>query len=244
MQAESTLAPLGGSVVVTCPECGLEHRMYRSVLARGYKPLCSATCRKAARAKRALSRVCRQCGKSFVITTKLYANRTAEYCSKACFVEWRRQTRPTEEERAQHFWTQVDKDGPVVSSELGPCWVWTGYCDPAGYGRTPDGEYTHRYSWVAVHGEIENKQVVRHKCDNPPCVNPDHLEIGTQRDNVLDRERRGRHPRHRITADLVRRVHADKGTAPARIVAERQGVTADLVYRIWQGKTGAWALQE
>lgn len=79
------------------------------------------------------------------------------------------------------------------------CWIWLGPRNPLGYGwlnvAGPWGRriYAHRWSW-----QHHNKQqvpegfVIRHTCDNPPCVNPDHLLIGTQRDNLRDMVARNR----------------------------------------------------
>jgi hypothetical protein len=81
------------------------------------------------------------------------------------------------------------------------CWVWNGprHKSRRGVltygrirvGRAPVG--THRISYELFKGEIPKGLVVRHKCDNPPCVNPDHLELGTHKDNQYDAIERGRH---------------------------------------------------
>ena len=49
-----------------------------------------------------------------------------------------------------------------------------------------------RYVYSMIHGKIEDGMVIRHKCDNPKCINPLHLEIGTHADNMKDRDERGR----------------------------------------------------
>ena len=75
----------------------------------------------------------------------------------------------------------------------------------SGYGKVRVGSRTdgtrrtaraHRVAWEIARGPIPEGHVVRHRCDNPPCVNPDHLELGTQADNVQDMVDRGRHWRH------------------------------------------------
>lgn len=74
------------------------------------------------------------------------------------------------------------------------CWVWTGSLTN-GYGTfTIAGQrhQAHRASWIINCGEIPDGMWVLHKCDNPPCVNPDHLFIGDHTDNVIDRESKGR----------------------------------------------------
>ena len=56
----------------------------------------------------------------------------------------------------------------------------------------PTVQMAHRWAWIQAHGEIPEELLVRHKCDNPPCINVDHLELGTDEDNARDRDSRGR----------------------------------------------------
>jgi len=80
------------------------------------------------------------------------------------------------------------------------CQEWGGYLHPkSGYGRyaviKPNLQYAHRFSWYYEHGDIPEGMCVLHRCDNPPCVNIDHLFLGTMADNTLDRDRKGRQAR-------------------------------------------------
>ncbi len=78
---------------------------------------------------------------------------------------------------------------------VGDCWEFTGARVPAGYGKLlADGrvQYTHRLSFLATTGPIPVGAVVMHACDNPPCINPAHLSVGSQADNVRDRDAKGR----------------------------------------------------
>lgn len=81
------------------------------------------------------------------------------------------------------------------------CWLWTGGTNGRGYGkitvgRRPDGSkfgaYAHRASWELHCGPIPKGMFILHRCDNPSCVNPEHLFLGTPADNVHDMLAKGR----------------------------------------------------
>lgn len=77
------------------------------------------------------------------------------------------------------------------------CWEWQRSRTKTGYGQIAIGhqkqDYSHRVSYREYKGPIPDGLVVRHKCDNPCCCNPEHLEVGTQKDNMQDCVKRGRH---------------------------------------------------
>ena len=78
----------------------------------------------------------------------------------------------------------------------GDCWQWLGYRAPSGYGLFWTGkrdERAHRVSWQFHNGPIPDGLHVLHHCDNPPCVNPGHLWLGTDADNVRDKVKKNRH---------------------------------------------------
>jgi hypothetical protein len=90
----------------------------------------------------------------------------------------------------RRFW------GYVVKGSDNECWEWIGYKRGNGYGGVSllgKKEYAHRVSWELAHGPIQHGLFVLHKCDNPTCVNPAHLYLGTQADNIHDREERFNH---------------------------------------------------
>jgi hypothetical protein len=75
------------------------------------------------------------------------------------------------------------------------CWLWLGALNKQGYGSLKDGRVrvmAHRYSYQLHKGPISEGSCIRHTCDTPWCVNPDHLLEGTWGDNNRDRARRGR----------------------------------------------------
>lgn len=89
----------------------------------------------------------------------------------------------------ERFWAKVDRRGPDE------CWPWTASLLTDGYGNFRfEGKAwpAHRWLWVQTHGPIPDGLVVRHVCDNPPCVNPAHHLIGTKADNKRDEVERGR----------------------------------------------------
>lgn len=94
----------------------------------------------------------------------------------------------TEAEKAR-FWGRVRK------SDTG-CWLWLGWRLPSGYGMVRyEGRDVgaHRVSWELTHGALPAGAFVLHRCDNPPCVRPDHLFLGSAKSNTQDMLRKGRH---------------------------------------------------
>lgn len=91
----------------------------------------------------------------------------------------------------ERFWAMVRKGKG--------CWEWQGSRLPRGYGSfrlgtrsTDPKEYAHRIAWAWKNGPIPLGMRVLHHCDNPGCVRPDHLFLGTQADNVADMDAKGR----------------------------------------------------
>jgi len=95
------------------------------------------------------------------------------------------------------FWAAAD----VRQGDESACWLWRAV-EPHEYGRFR-GELAHRVAYELTRGSIPLGYFVRHRCDTPACVNPDHLLIGTARDNVHDMYRRDR-ARHAATPELAR----------------------------------------
>lgn len=108
------------------------------------------------------------------------------------------------------------------------CWFWlgAGAWSGYGYGRLRLGGKeegminAHVFSYQTFVGEVPDGLVVRHHCDNPLCVNPDHLAVGTQKDNVADAMRRGRMKRL-----FKRGFNPARGTGKARKLTDEQALT-------------------
>lgn len=148
------------------------------------------------------------------------------------------------------FWPKVQKtDG---------CWLWTAGRDKDGYGqfRVHVAPYTnrhvhaHRVAWELTYGPIPSGLCVCHRCDNPGCVRPDHLFLGTLDENNQDKVKKGRqskgletkpwlrakgegHPKAKLTTDDVRQIRARfSGGATSTELAAAYGVTTQAIRAI------------
>jgi hypothetical protein len=147
---------------------------------------------------------------------------------------------------AERFWEKVDRSSG--------CWTWRAQRDAKGYGlfavsRGVPGR-AHRIAWELEYGPIPGGSWVLHRCDNPPCVRPEHLFLGDAAVNARDAQQKGRRAageRHGIakltTAQVaaIRLARARGETGPS--IAARYGVSKTTVYHIatkktWRGRTG------
>ena len=124
--------------------------------------------------------------------------------------------------------------GYEIDNETG-CWEWLGSCNRRGYGRWYEGGevLAHRYFYEQHVGPIPEGMCVCHRCDNPKCVNPDHLFLGTHRDNMEDCVRKGRQAtgerngQAKLTTAMVREIreraaHGESGSSLGRSYGVRQ----------------------
>lgn len=132
----------------------------------------------------------------------------------------------------QKFWERIEKsDG---------CWNWTAAKSKAGYGQIRSKGityYAHRLMWEELYGKIPKGYYICHHCDNPACVRPEHLFLGTSKDNHQDCMRKGRdnigerNGWSKLTADevlAIRRLWY--GRIPTRLIAQMFGVGTNTVY--------------
>jgi hypothetical protein len=102
------------------------------------------------------------------------------------------------------------------TKKCGLCWEWAGARNAAGYGHLKDGGVSfasHRVAWtVANQRQIPGGLFVCHTCDNPSCVRPDHLWVGTHKENQQDKALKGRSAKNRGGADAkAARTHCPRG---------------------------------
>lgn len=127
------------------------------------------------------------------------------------------------------------------------CWIWERALTRGTYGQLLDpvsGKHSiaHRVSYERAYGPIPSGLSVLHRCDNPACVNPEHLFLGDQGDNNRDALAKNRHGRagsrsngSKLTAETVRAIRSDGGTLPE--IARRYGSTQSNVWRILRRET-------
>lgn len=145
---------------------------------------------------------------------------------------------------SDRFWSKVVRGKP------NECWLWVAARDRLGYGTFHVGgprkrntmRKAHRVAYELTHGAIGDDLKVLHSCDNPQCVNPAHLRAGTQKDNALDREERGRaakgerHGGALLTLEAVHFIR--QSTATQRDLAHRFCVSRQAIgdvrnFRTW-----------
>lgn len=138
------------------------------------------------------------------------------------------------------FWSKVpNTDDPMA------CWYWGGRIDPRGYGRfdlPKEGRcklmpwLAHRVSFLLTRGSLSSSAVVCHKCDNTRCVNPSHLFVGSQADNLTDMKNKGRgNGKRKLSIDDVLEIL--KSNETHSVLGEKYGVSRANIYHIKLGHT-------
>lgn len=123
---------------------------------------------------------------------------------------------------ADQFWLRVSKTDT--------CWLWTGRVNGSGYGSVSNAVFAHRFSWELANGPIPKGLCVCHRCDRPSCVNPAHLFLATQGDNIRDCIRKGRHHsffgKQKLNAEQVYAIRAAAASGERHsTIANRFGVS-------------------
>lgn len=152
--------------------------------------------------------------------------------------------------------------GKFVKGAHNECWLWRAACFPSGYGifTMPGRRHgiparAHRVAWELTHGAIPAGMFVCHRCDNPPCVNPAHLFLGTPADNSADRNAKGRQARGerarqrnpargernanaKLTSGMVAQIKALRASGLSQqAIADRMGTVQTTISRVLLGQT-------
>jgi hypothetical protein len=134
------------------------------------------------------------------------------------------------------------------SEEVGDCILWVrakvrgyGVCYGTKWARIHGKSKAHQLAYINAVGPIPPGLCVCHSCDNPTCINPAHLFLGTVGDNNADRDRKGRHKASFgaavLTLEQVEEIRSRKGRGTLRTVAADYGVSIATISRIWNNLT-------
>lgn len=130
----------------------------------------------------------------------------------------------------------------TVNSETN-CWEWQGFIDPNGYGNIKMGNRVmraHRFSYSYYISKIPDGYDVLHKCDNRRCCNPAHLFLGTDQDNALDREIKGRNP-HKLSPQLVKEIRLRRNSGESVSSLRKEfGLSKENMYKLLNRKSWRW----
>jgi ribosomal protein L37AE/L43A len=173
---------------------------------------------------------CPACGKEFL------DRNGAKFCSQECGYHYRYTPRgySTKLERVTAKISPPDNNG---------CWNWLGTVGTiSGYGMTSLGgknQNAHRYIMTLICGDFPKDLFVLHKCDNRLCVNPNHLYLGTVKDNARDRVRRGRgNSGHRFSKEAVWSIRKTyKRPYDLKSLSQTYGVSKSAIWQIVIGKS-------
>jgi len=165
-------------------------------------------------------------------------HRESHHCSKECY-----------RNRDAKFWSRV------AIGSVEECWEWTGARRPKGYGNASHENgpiEAHRLAWILTHGKPEGW--VLHRCNNPPCCNPNHLYVGDAQDNANDRWNAGtmpfgmRNPNSRHTDKQIAIILAeyealpqwgDRGRRGVGELEKKYGINRESIYRWRAGRRRA-----
>lgn len=181
-----------------------------------------------------MTHTCAKCQRPFVSPS-----RKSRFCSTDCYHAARH------DGWEARFWNKVLKtDG---------CWLWAGCLTTKGYGQLTwqnRRRAAHRVSWGIAYGEIPKGIEVCHHCDVPRCVRPDHLFLGSHRENMQDAQNKGRmrlvhhkgtkHGMSKLSEAAIKEIWAFRGLKPQRALAEQFGVERSTISKVYQRKNWKW----
>jgi len=183
---------------------------------------------------------CIVCGSSRYIRPSVLKKRRNDFCGKEC---WSRYTRTT---------GVKDRFLKMIKINHKDCWEWQGFKNNDGYGTfyfKGRNEGSHRVAWILFKGEIPKENCVCHTCDNPSCVNPKHLWVGTHKENMNDRDNKGRTNRplgetngrcklNFKTVQIIKDIGINfkKGSHKRGLLAKQYGICTDYLTEILKSK--------
>lgn len=143
--------------------------------------------------------------------------------------------------------TALERFESKVYYALDGCWYWTGYLNTRGYGVVRVGRKTalaHRFSYSIHKGEIPNGLFACHRCDNPSCINPDHIFLGTNQDNMNDMKLKGRsqdnlghkNPKAKLNEEQVIKIRSISHMLSPKSLAEMFDVSRACIYDVLKRK--------
>jgi hypothetical protein len=182
---------------------------------------------------------CVECGTEFYAPPSHREKRS--YCSRKCRAS--AQSKWQHVPLADRFWEKVDKSGE--------CWIWTAAMLKTGYGSIRvEGKAlrAHRVAYELTHGKIPEGMLLRHSCDNPKCVNPAHLIVGTKRENTQDALERGQHVvgedhyKAKIPNQAIDTIRAALAAGVSgKYLAKQFGVDQSMISQIKHGRKRKYA---
>jgi len=204
-------------------------------------------------------RNCELCGIVFYDKYRTSGLRTRRFCSRACSYK-----SPARSEKLSKSLTgkrcspltEFKKTPPLerffsyIKKKKNKCWEWQLQGDKNGYGsfsitgKAREALRAHRASWILFVGEIPKGMLVCHKCDNPPCVNPKHLFLGTNNDNMIDKMLKDRQTKgENVNTNILNReqvIKIRKSPKTPLQLAEEFGITRASIYDILTFRSWKW----
>ena len=134
--------------------------------------------------------------------------------------------------------------------DVNGCWIWRGAKNDAGYGMIPNDPglgrnslLVHRVAYEFWVGIIPDGDLVMHSCDNPPCINPNHLLAGTHKQNMDDMARKSRTHGRKLTPEQAEQIYLRRAEGSATLERDYE-ISRAVIHSIWKRKTWKWVTEK